>query len=116
MIGAGLTHEPVLRWRPTVLLQSFLQRRFPVRVRNAVAALLQRVVEQHSLEKIAGSLQSGIEKNGGYNRLESVGEKRGFIAAAGFFLAAPEAQVFAEPECARRPLQRTCIHQPRAAF
>src|SRR5438552_14950603 len=116
MIGAGLAHKPILRRRPAVLLQFFLQRRFPVGLRNAVAALLQRVVKQYSLQESSCGLQAGVKENGGYDRLESVGEQRGFIAASGFFLAAAEAQVFAESECARRPLQRTCVHQPRAAF
>ena len=99
MIRAGFAGEAVLRGMTTASLQEFLKSAFAIGIGDAVA-IFESLEKDSSFQETANGIEAAIKVDRGDDRFEGVGEKSGFVAAAGFFFTTAEAEMFAESEAA----------------
>jgi len=98
MLRPGLLHQHVGWLRTCDCLQSFLQRRFVVcDLRRSAGRNEFFKFGQHNPAKNqrAGGFESRVQKNGADDRFKSIDQQRSLVAAATFFLAPSQAQIFA---------------------
>src|SRR4029077_6463604 len=116
VVGAALAYHAIFRRRPPPPLQKFLQRGFAIGLRDALTALLERLLEEHPSQHPARRAKSAIDINRGDYRFERISEQGLLFPPAVFLSPAPQPQVLAQAQPPRSRLQGTCIYDPRAAL
>src|SRR5216684_710430 len=116
VVGAALSHYAIFSRRLPPSLQEFLQGGLAIRLRDALTALLESLLEQNPSQHLARRTQSAIEVNRGYYRFERIGQQRLLLSTAGFLFPAPQPQLLSQAQPPRSRFEGSCIYNPRAAL